>query len=123
MLRAEIIDSGEFHFDEALEEGLELVIKRSLLAVRDNIANEIHHITYETANSLEVEQFTGLPAGKIYTEVPWNIKLEFHDAPFMRPGARSAKTGRDIRAIIKKTMGETWRGQIRKRKRRQKKIG
>ena len=118
MLRAEIIDEGEFPFDQAMEEALELVIKRSLLVVRDNMADEIHHITYETANSLEVEQFKGFPAGKVFTNVPWNIKLEFHDSPFMRPGARSAKTGRDIRAIIKKTMGETWRAQIRKRKRR-----
>ncbi len=118
MLRVEIQDKGEFHFDQALEDGLELVIKRVLFAVKDNITDEINHITYETANSLRVEQFKGFPAGKIYTEVPWAIKLEYHGNPFMRPGARSAKTGRDIRAIIKKTLGETWRAQVRKRKRR-----
>jgi len=118
MLRAEIIDKGEFKFDEAIEEALEKVVKRSLFVVRDNVIDEIHHITYETANSIEVELFTGLPAGKVFTNVPWNIKLEYHDSPFMRPGARSAKTGREIRAIIKKTMGETWRAQVRKRKRR-----
>lgn len=102
---------GEFDYEAALDAFGDQLVEEALPIVRQRVANEIHHITHDTERALETEKFAGWPMGKVSITVPYGVKLEFHHAPFMRPGARKAR--KDLRLLVKKIFGEAFKAQVR----------
>jgi hypothetical protein len=78
----------------------------------------IHHITRETARSLRTSRTNARLAvvGEVFTRVPWAAILEFHQAPFLRPGIWLSRRG--IRREMKTLFGPGYRASMRFRARR-----
>lgn len=110
---------GEFPYADSAQTVAQLIIFESADHVRKKVAKNIHHITHETERSLEIVDITkrpDYPKVAVQTDVPWAIKLEFHLAPFMRPGARKARRG--IRKIVRRVSGGLYKAATKLKKQR-----
>lgn len=107
---------GEFPYADSATTVAQMIIYESAEHVREKVAKNIHHITHETERSLEIADLTkraDYPKAAVQTDAPHAIKLEFHLAPFMRPGARKARRG--IREIVRRVSGGLYKAATRLR--------
>lgn len=114
-----ISNIGKRKFDKEVNElAHSLVLEAAEIVQRESKAiMHKHRITGETEESIQTRDATKHeyhPRAEAYTAIEHARMLEFHQVPFMRPGARRAR--KFIRELVKKYFHDwAMKGVVRKK--------